>query len=155
VLPDYMIPTRWLLTDRLPLSPHGKVDRRRLPAPHEAPAADAEAEAISPEGPLELAVALIWKEVMQVERLPRELDFFLAGGHSLHATRIVSEIRDMFGIELSMADLFHNATVAELAVRMESLSGDLDHLHRLARQVCDVMQLSDDEIDSRLEEGIR
>ena len=112
-LPDYMVPSRFVVLDELPRTPNGKVDRRALPDPEVAEAPPAAAE--TPAGPVEEVVAAVWSEVLGVERIGRRDDFFELGGHSLLATRVVARLEEAFGVALGVGTLFDAPSVAELA----------------------------------------
>jgi amino acid adenylation domain-containing protein len=117
-LPDYMVPSAYVALDRLPLSPNGKVDRKQLPAP---PALGERAPFVAPRTPAEASLAAIWAEVLSVDEVGADDDFFALGGHSLLATRVVSRVRAAFGVELPMRALFEAPTVAALAARIDGL----------------------------------
>ncbi|MDB4951688.1 MAG: non-ribosomal peptide synthetase [Gemmatimonadetes bacterium] len=117
-LPEYMIPGAFVVMDALPLTPNGKVDRRALPAPDTAGAA----EHVAPRTPTEEALAAIWREVLHVDRVGAHDDFFALGGHSLLATRVVSRVRQALGAELPLRALFEAPTLAELARRIDGES---------------------------------
>ncbi|HDQ71832.1 MAG TPA: amino acid adenylation domain-containing protein, partial [Chloroflexi bacterium] len=120
-LPAYMIPAFFVPLAELPLTPSGKVDRRALPAPDlEAALAGAY---VAPRTPAEEIVAGIWGDVLGLERVSVEADFFDLGGHSLSATQIVSRIRRMAKAELSLWQLFESPTVAGLARVLERAQG--------------------------------
>jgi len=110
-LPEYMVPAAWAVMDALPLTPNGKVDRRALP--------DAEAAAgalyVAPRTPLEAAVAHLWAEVLRVERVGMDDDFFELGGHSLLGVRLLARVRERFGRELPLLELFRSPTAGALA----------------------------------------
>ena len=112
-LPDYMVPSRFVVLDELPRTPNGKVDRRALPDPEAAEAPPATAE--PPAGPVEEVVAAVWSEVLGVERIGRRDGFFELGGHSLLATRVVARLEEAFGVALGVGALFDAPSVAELA----------------------------------------
>src|SRR5215213_2623175 len=118
-LPDYMTPARFVFIDALPLTPNGKVDRRALPAP-EGQNDDPAATYVSPQTPTEELLANIWAHVLQVERVGIRDGFFDLGGHSLLATQVMSRIREAFGFELPLRELFDYPTVRELAQRLEA-----------------------------------
>jgi acyl carrier protein len=101
--------------DRLPLTPNGKLDLGALPPP-DAMDSPGEEDDTAPGSPLEQAVAGIWTEVLQLERVGLHDDFFELGGHSLLATRVVARMRTAFGIELPLRSLFEAPTVASLAL---------------------------------------
>ena len=111
-LPEYMVPSAFVALEGLPLTPSGKVARRALPAP--APAV-AEEEFVAPRLPLEQTVAAIWAEVLGLERVGVNLNFFDLGGHSLLLARVQARLRDALGREVPIVDLFRFPTVASLA----------------------------------------
>ena len=113
VLPSYMVPAAYIRLVTLPLTPHGKLDRRALPAPtNEAyPVGAYEV----PVGELEIKVARIWDDVLEVKRVGRHDNFFNLGGHSLLAIRLVSRLRRDAGIETPLHYLFAYPTVASFA----------------------------------------
>ena len=112
-LPEYMVPTAFVKLAALPLTANGKVDRKALPAPDLA--ALFTREYAAPEGEVENALAQIWADVLQVERVGRQDHFFELGGHSLLAMRMVSQVRQRLGVELALSDLFANAELAAVA----------------------------------------
>jgi len=113
-LPEYMVPTAFVKLATLPLTANGKVDRKALPAPDLA--ALFTREYMAPEGEVETALAQIWADVLQVERVGRQDHFFELGGHSLLAMRMVSQVRQRLGVELALGDLFANAELAAVAL---------------------------------------
>jgi amino acid adenylation domain-containing protein len=117
-LPEYMVPSAFVFLDALPLTPNGKLDRRALPAPDFAPA---EERYVAPRTPAEEVLAGIWAEALRLERVGVTESFFELGGHSLLATRVVSRVREVFGVELPLRALFEGPTVAELAGRVEEM----------------------------------
>ncbi len=117
-MPEYMVPAAVVVLDALPLTPHGKTDRRALPAPELSGAAEAY---VAPRTPTEEVLAGIWAEVLGVERVGVEESFFELGGHSLLATRLVSRVRGSFGVEIPLQAVFEAPTVAGLAARVEGL----------------------------------
>ncbi|HET7461692.1 MAG TPA: FkbM family methyltransferase, partial [Longimicrobium sp.] len=117
-LPEYMVPAAYVYLEALPLTPNGKVDRKALPAPELASAED---RSVAPRTPAEEVLAGIWAEVLGREQVGVEESFFALGGHSLLGTRVVSRVRELFGVELPLRALFEGPTVAELAVRVEEM----------------------------------
>ncbi|HWU90794.1 MAG TPA: amino acid adenylation domain-containing protein, partial [Kofleriaceae bacterium] len=115
-LPEYMVPSAFVVLDRLPLTPSGKVDRRSLPEPDGTELGN---EYIAPRTPLEAALADIWRDVLQVERVGMHDNFFELGGHSLLATLVTSRIRKQLSAEVALRVLFEAPTVEALAVRLE------------------------------------
>ncbi|MEU8075367.1 amino acid adenylation domain-containing protein [Catellatospora citrea] len=135
-LPDYMVPTAYVVLDALPLSPSGKLDRRSLPAPQRGRDANAAFEA--PATPTEVTVAGIWAEVLDVPQVGRDDDFFDLGGHSLLATQVIAKLRRAVGAGVSVMDLFKNRTVRELAQLIdvpEDQRGPRALVHELTRPV--------------------
>jgi amino acid adenylation domain-containing protein len=119
-LPDYMVPSSFVMLNSLPLSPNGKLNRRALPDPdHVRPELDREFAA--PVTPVEQAVAEIFAEVLEIPQVGLHNDFFELGGHSLLATRVVSRLRDQFQIEMTPRFLFESPTVAEMSARISEL----------------------------------
>ncbi|HEX2299120.1 MAG TPA: non-ribosomal peptide synthetase, partial [Pseudonocardiaceae bacterium] len=117
-LPEYMVPSAFVFLNALPLTPNGKLDRKALPAPE---LASAEERYVAPRTPVEEVLAGIWAEVLGVERVGVHDPFFDLGGHSLLATRVVSWVRELFGVELPLRALFEGPTVVELAGRVEEM----------------------------------
>ncbi len=116
-LPEYMVPPVFVALSELPLTPSRKVDRRALPAPE---VAAPQGESRPPRGPLEEVLAGIWSEVLGIERVGAEDNFFSLGGHSLLATQVASRVRTVFGVELAVRAVFEAPTVEALAGRIES-----------------------------------
>jgi amino acid adenylation domain-containing protein len=116
-LPDYMIPSAFVYLDALPLTSHGKIDRRALPAPDAERPALAEAF-LAPRSVVEEMLAAIWSDVLGGVRVGVNDNFFELGGHSLLATQVMSRVREAFGIEIGLRRLFEQPTVGELAERV-------------------------------------
>ncbi len=113
-LPDYMQPGTFVFLAAMPLTPNGKVDRAALPAPQgERP--DLRAEYVPPGDETEMAVAEVWQEVLGLERVGLHDNFFDLGGHSLLLIQIHDRLRDRFGRDLPIVDLFKHPTVGSLA----------------------------------------
>ena len=117
-LPDYMVPTAYVMLDALPLTPNGKIDRRALPMP-ETLADTLEDTHVAPRTPLETLLAEIWAESLQVKRIGIHDDFFELGGHSLQATQVISKISVALDRDIPVKYLFLYPIVAALAEKLE------------------------------------
>src|SRR6266550_2978982 len=115
-LPDYMLPSAFVLLDRLPLNPSGKVDRRALPAPDLQP--ELESAYVPPRTSPERELAGIWSEVLGVQRVGVEDNFFGLGGDSILSIQVVSRARQA-GLRLTSKDIFLYQTIAELAAAVQ------------------------------------
>ncbi|MDE1147118.1 MAG: amino acid adenylation domain-containing protein [Azospirillaceae bacterium] len=122
-LPDYMIPSNFVVLDALPLLPNGKLDRNALPAP-DAARPDLDQDFVAPATPTEMVLADLWAEVLRLDRVGVQDNFFDLGGHSLLATQVVSRIRERLRVDLPLRRLFDAPTVAELAVAIDGLAGE-------------------------------
>ncbi|HLL46546.1 MAG TPA: amino acid adenylation domain-containing protein, partial [Longimicrobiaceae bacterium] len=117
-LPEYMVPSAFMALERLPLTPSGKLDRKALPG---LDFASAEGRYVTPRTPTEEMLAEIWAETLRLERAGVTESFFELGGHSLLAARVVSRVRQVFGVEVPLRALFEGPTVAELAGRVDEI----------------------------------
>jgi acyl carrier protein len=117
-LPDYMVPAAFVLLPRLPLNSNGKVDRMALPSPEESESA--KRAYVAPVGPVEEGAAAIWADVLRLDRIGAEDDFFEIGGHSLLATRIVSRLREHFQVSVTVRMVFERPTIRQLALAIEA-----------------------------------
>lgn len=111
-LPDYMVPSSFVLLAELPLTPNGKVDRKGLPVPKDRP--EQEQEYSGPRDWLEAAMVELWERVFELRPIGIHDDFFALGGHSLLAVRLISAIQDKFARPVRLTALFQNRTVATL-----------------------------------------
>jgi amino acid adenylation domain-containing protein/FkbM family methyltransferase len=118
-LPEYMVPSGWVLLESLPLTPNGKVDRKALPEPETGRRDDA-GQYVAPRTATEEMLASLWSEILGVERVGVRDSFFELGGHSLLATQMVSRVRETFEVELALARLFEAPTVEGLAEQVEA-----------------------------------
>ncbi|WP_432721080.1 amino acid adenylation domain-containing protein [Jeongeupia wiesaeckerbachi] len=109
-LPDYMVPSQWLVLDALPVNGAGKVDRKALPVPEWQGKPYR-----APEGELETQLASIWAEVLKLDRVGRDDHFFELGGHSLLATQALAQLKARFAIETSLAVFFTSPILSEMA----------------------------------------
>nr|WBQ34533.1 non-ribosomal peptide synthase [Okeania sp. VPG18-21] len=110
-LPEYMIPSGYVVLSQLPLTPNGKVDRKALPTPE----ARLEGEFVLPRDTIESQLAKIWSEVLNVHPIGVQDNFFELGGHSLIAVRLMSQVEKHFGKNIPLAILFQAQTIEQLA----------------------------------------
>ncbi|WP_195724386.1 non-ribosomal peptide synthetase [Paenibacillus monticola] len=113
-LPHYMRPARYYRVDRLPLSENGKTDKKALLSLEEP--TDLDVEFIEPANEIEQQLCQIFSDVLQIKRVSAEESFFDVGGHSLKATMLMSRIQKVFGVDISIDDIFEKKTVRALAV---------------------------------------
>ena len=123
-LPDYMIPSAFMILSEFPLNPNGKIDRKRLPAPWES-RIGLSSEYVAPRTPIEKELAKIWSEVLGVEKIGVHDNFFEIGGHSLLATQVISRIRELFSIEIPVKAIFEYP-------KIEAMGSYIDTIKRIA-----------------------
>jgi aspartate racemase len=116
-LPEYLVPSAFVLLDRLPLSPNGKVDRGALPAP-DPDRSGIHTNFVEPDQTVEHQLTQIWEELLQVRPIGVTDDFFELGGHSLLAVQMMAEIERVCGRKLPLATLFPGATIEYLAKKL-------------------------------------
>ena len=135
-LPTYMVPSACVVMSALPLSPNGKVDRARLPAPDGTRQLDS--TFVAPRSETEDRIAAVWRELLRVEHVGIRDNFFDLGGHSLLLVRVRARLAETFGPVVSLVDLFQYPTVESLAafVGGQAAAGDLSRhaTERVARR---------------------
>lgn len=149
-LPEYMIPAHFVTMKELPLTANGKLDRRALPAP-ERSRPELEAAYEPPRNATEEVVVGVWAEVLNVERIGVNDNFFDLGGHSLSATGVIFRLREALRIDLPLRALFESPTPRELADALARAWGDREVLEEIARTNLELEQLSDDEVKALIE----
>ncbi len=123
-LPEYMIPSDFVMVDTLPLTPAGKVDRRALPLPDRT-RPDVDSTFVAPRTDTESLIAKIWSQILGVEQVGVYDNFFDLGGHSLMATQILSRLRNIANVEIPLRDMYETPTVANLAEAVDAATRDL------------------------------
>ncbi|MFP4409953.1 amino acid adenylation domain-containing protein [Coleofasciculus sp.] len=113
-LPDYMMPSAFVMLEAMPLTPNGKIDRRALPS-LDCSLLRPETSFVTPRTPTEIALATIWKDIFCLKQVSIEDNLFQLGGHSLLAILLVFKISDFFKFELSLETIFEKPTIKELA----------------------------------------
>ena len=132
-LPAYMIPSQFLLLEALPLTPNGKVDLNHLLALDASPTNQGSADEsggvldfptldfIEPRNDREREIALIWASLLGIDVISVEDNFFDLGGHSLLVMRMLAQLREQFGVEITASSFFQNPTIANLASLIQAL----------------------------------
>jgi amino acid adenylation domain-containing protein len=143
-LPEYMLPSAYVQLESMPLTPNGKIDRRNLPMP--ARISPSKTEFRPPEDDLEKTIARIWQEVLKVEKVGINDNFFDLGGHSLLIARVHNQLRDIVEREFSITDMFRFPTIRALSQHLNQASGDGDPC---------LMQQSSDRAKARRETMMR
>ena len=151
-LPDYMIPSAFVVMESFQLSPNGKVNRKVLPIPDKNPLSLTQ-NYVAPRTAIEEVLAGIWAEILEVERVGIEDDFFLLGGHSLKAIQLISKIRQTLEIEVSVRQLFNHSTISQLTQVMIELVGNEGLLNEIAVTVQEISQLSPEEVQALLSQN--
>jgi amino acid adenylation domain-containing protein len=150
-LPDYMVPATLVLLDKLPLSPNGKVDRKRLPEPEQT-RPELDAPLVEARTPLEELLTAIWEETLGLDRIGVQDGFLELGGHSLLATQVQSRIHELFPVEVPLRHFFGALTIERLAETLKRAGAaagvDIEASAELVLQYSD---LSVEELESVLE----
>jgi acyl-coenzyme A synthetase/AMP-(fatty) acid ligase/acyl carrier protein len=117
-LPEYMLPSRYVWLDELPLTAHGKIDRDALPAPIDANGAGASAD--GSRTATEAAIASVLAELLERADIGADENFFLLGGHSMLGAQLIVRLETLFDVEISLRYLFDHPTLTELTAEVES-----------------------------------
>jgi len=146
-LPDYMVPAFFMTLDQLPLNANGKVDRRQLlelaqqASPHQSAK-----EYVAPRTATEEVLTDLWTEVLGIERVGINDDFFALGGHSLLATQLLSRVEKIFRVELPLRKLFETPTVLGLVDALTVTYGDANAIEDIAQMVKQLRDMSDEDL---------
>jgi acyl carrier protein len=148
-LPDYMIPSAFMILERLPLTANGKIDRNALPMPNEL---RPETEVlIAPRNSIEEALAKIWEDLLGVGLIGVNDNFFALGGHSLLAAQVISRIRQSLQIELPLRSMFETPTIAGLAKDVAEYDAKAGRATAVAEMRKKIDSLSPEEIRALLQ----
>ena len=131
-LPEYMVPSAFVPMQELPLTPSGKIDRNRLPEP-EPDRPELQADYVAPRTPTEHKLAEIWCEVLGLKQVGVHHNFFVLGGDSLLAIRVLSRMGQSLQVELPLSSLFDRPTIAGLAEGLSSSNGEIHQIPPLVR----------------------
>ncbi|HET8846083.1 MAG TPA: phosphopantetheine-binding protein, partial [Ktedonobacteraceae bacterium] len=137
-LPDYMVPAAIVVLEHWPLTPNGKLDRRQLPAPLWSERSGVTTALVAPRTPLEEVLAEIWRQVLGIEQIGVNDDFFALGGHSLLATQVIARLREILHTEVPLRVLFERPTIAGLVnflVSNEAVPGRLEKIAKIYQKV--------------------
>jgi amino acid adenylation domain-containing protein len=149
-LPDYMVPSAFVLAHALPKTPSGKIDRLSLPSP-DTMRRELERTYVAPRAAAEQVMVGIWEDVLGIEGIGVTDDFFAElGGHSLLATQVVSRSRETFQVDLPLGTLFEGPTVAGLVAAMESDPVSGPRVERTAKLLLEVAEMSEEEVEAML-----
>jgi amino acid adenylation domain-containing protein len=148
-LPEYMVPSSFVLLTALPRTPNGKIDRQALPAPAETE--DTELF-VAPRTPVEEALCRIWSQLLGVEQIGVNNSFFELGGHSLMAMQLLSRLRGIFQLELPLRVVFEAPTIAKLAEVLVSYEVTPGQVERIAAITVELETMSSEAVNEKLRE---
>ncbi|GAC1687379.1 MAG: hypothetical protein NVS9B5_25890 [Terriglobales bacterium] len=145
-LPEYMIPSAFILVDALPLTANGKIDVRALPSPEEAQS-KRKRNYIAPQNPEQEKLLAIWTEVLKINQISIDDNFFELGGHSLLATQIISRIRNEFRVQLPLHSFLETPTIANLAEKISQCPVAESEQEEMTRLLQELEGISDEEAE--------
>jgi len=149
-LPEYMLPSAFVLMENLPRTPNGKLDRRALPESDDD-VRPLEKPLVAPGTPLEEALVEIWMEILGVSQMGVQDSFFERGGHSLLATQLVARVRDVFQIRLPLRTIFENPTIAAIAPILQEMESRPGQTTKIAQALKQIRSMTPDERKSLME----
>jgi acyl carrier protein len=162
-LPAYMVPTYFIFLDILPLTPNGKIDKKALPDINMSERKQSSYQA--PESEMDSHLAKIWSDVLNVEKVGIDDDFFALGGNSLQAAQIIAQIRSHYQIEVPVKSLFTEPTISALSLLITQKisagqTGQFDQIKRTSRapdhendhKSDNELDFNDDDIDDEFDE---
>ncbi|MBD2166654.1 amino acid adenylation domain-containing protein [Calothrix membranacea FACHB-236] len=148
-LPEYMIPSAFVILEALPLTPNGKIDRRGLPAPEKF-RPELSANYVIPQTKIEQTIADIWQKALNIEQIGIHDNFFELGGHSLLLIKIHSELQEIFKTDLLMLDLFRYPTISSLSEYLNQLQNQVFSIQNIDNQT-EKMTFSKEQQQKRLQ----
>jgi len=119
-LPEYMVPNAFVMLEKFPLTPNGKIDRKALPSPTGL-RPELESTYVAPQAEIDRTIAAIWQEVLRLEKIGIHDNFFDVGGYSLLAIRVISRINKAFQVDLPLPSFFERPTISGLSQTIEKL----------------------------------
>jgi len=145
-LPRYMVPSYFVQIDKIPLTVSGKIDRKALPEPgtQDKPTGISYRPPTTEE---EKILAGIWKEILGIDQIGLDDNFFTSGGHSLQAVRVISRIREIFNLEVSLRFLFENPTVQRLAEAITHMQLETVEQQDLDKLLTQIESMSEQEAE--------
>ena len=150
-LPDYMVPSAFVLMQALPLTPSGKVDRRALPAPEPGGVHEA-GSYVAPRDAIESVMAGIWAEMLRRERVGVYDNFFELGGHSLLAMQLISRVREAFSVEFPLRQMFEDPTVAGMSAALVAHEPKPGRTLKVAKILQQLEGMTEADVTSQLQE---
>ncbi|QYZ65454.1 MAG: amino acid adenylation domain-containing protein [Gammaproteobacteria bacterium (ex Lamellibrachia satsuma)] len=153
-LPSFMLPSLFVFLVVLPKTPNGKIDRKALPDPDSAQVASG-AEYVAPRDALEEAVADIWQEVLLLDRIGINDNFFEHGGHSLTAAQLIARLRAIFGVQLPLRTMFEAPTIEQVAERLVADETHPGQVQEIAGWVQRIYSMSNEELATALQQQLR
>ncbi|MEH2283673.1 MAG: amino acid adenylation domain-containing protein [Nostoc sp.] len=141
-LPDYMLPSSFMLLESLPLTPSGKLDRRALPQPDYL-RLELETTYVMPRNDVERIIAEVWQNTLNIQKVGIQDNFFDIGGHSLNVLQVYSKLRELLKANLAMTDLFKYPTISSLSQYLSTEENNDD----------EAFAAESDELNEKLEAG--
>ena len=149
-LPEFMMPSAFIMLDALPLTPSGKIDRKALPRPDRV-RPQRETAFVAARTPLEEDLVNIWRELLGIEQIGIHDKFFELGGHSLLLTRLASRIHRTFGVEVPLRVLFNTPTVVDMTTAIAARQVEHEDQTEADQLLAELKKLSPDEVKALLE----
>jgi len=146
-LPEHMVPSAFVLLDAIPLTANGKVDKKSLPAPD---VDGSQQQYVAPTTDLQNLLCDIWQDVLGIEQVGIEDNFFHLGGHSLLALQLINSIQQHLSLDVSVRTAFEAPTISQLATEMENMVGGVTEMDEIMSVYKEIADLSDEEIAALL-----